>query len=64
MRNHNMVKDPQKGYFLTAFVWRGYGIAPRIPNPYSAQQESFVGSLKREMAAIFSASAMVGYTCS
>ncbi len=27
---------------------------------HSAQQESFVGSLKREMATIFSASAIVG----
>ena len=30
---------------------------------YSAQQESFAGSLRREMAAILRASAIVGYTC-
>jgi len=33
-------------------------------NSYSAQHDSFSGSLKREMATIFSASAIVGNTCS
>ena len=36
------------------------GLTRRIICSYSAQQESFAGSLRREMAIIFSASAIVG----
>jgi len=38
--------------------------AANCAGTYSAQQESFAGSLNREMATIFSASDSVGYTCS
>ncbi|HEY5741197.1 MAG TPA: hypothetical protein VIS99_01545 [Terrimicrobiaceae bacterium] len=34
-----------------------------VDENHSAQQESFAGSLRREMAAILRASAIVGYTC-
>jgi hypothetical protein len=48
-------------------LWREHHRGGHFPmlidessNTYSAQQESFAGSLRREIATIFSASAIVG----